>query len=540
MLRPATGSAATRMNRTFAGLSVLLLLPALLLASGERWVYRWMGPGIQDGTANDVVCDGSANVYAAGWFRDSLTGRQHWAVLGLSSTGHLRWTYAYDDSGSSFDQACAIALGTDGNLYTGGTTWTDSTYQDFTIISLTTDGQERWVRRPRDLEDGSATSIACDSSGRIYVAGHMQSLFTVVCLDTAGATRWVYNHQDTTGPSDLARSVTVGTDGNIYAAGNTAGDNIFSDFAVISLDSTGHERWVYEYDGPGAWSDYAYAVAWGDDGNVHAAGLSWESDFTNDDFTVISLTPEGGERWVYRYVGDWFDVAYDVTYGADGNVYACGTSTEQAWYQFTVTSLTKDGVERWSRRYGTGENDKAYSLAMGADRHIYAAGVTAVPVAEFATFCLDTAGSRVWMCTTGFYVHGAAAQGMACGTDGNVYVAGASGDDRVTRRLFTVASFAPVPGVCEPGSLPFEGHTGIPGFAFGRIPARLLGKHAYPVRMTIHDCRGALVAEEVVTASDMWPATAVRVAGRLAGGVYLLQVRTRAGETGSAKVLRLR
>ncbi len=62
------------------------------------------------------------------------------------------------------------------------------------------------------------------------------------------------------------------------------------DFTVISLTSSGSERWVYTYDGTGGFNDFANSVVSGADGNIYAAGQCVDSS-NHYDFTVISLNP---------------------------------------------------------------------------------------------------------------------------------------------------------------------------------------------------------------------------------------------------------
>ena len=79
----------------------------------------------------------------------------------------------------------------------------------------------------------------------------------------------------------------------MYAAGISTGSGTSQDFTVISLTSTNAERWVYRHDGTGNFYDVAQAVAYGADGNVYAAGYTWNNGSLYD-FTVISLDPQVG------------------------------------------------------------------------------------------------------------------------------------------------------------------------------------------------------------------------------------------------------
>jgi len=194
---------------------------------------------------------------------------------------NLRWVYQYDGPGHGTDEAWPMVLGSDGNLYAAGWSIGSGTGFDITIVSVSLDGSERWAYRyngPGNRDD-EAHGVVFGSDGNVYAAGSSvgngtSSDFTVISLDTAGHERWVYRYNGPANGSDEARSIDFGVDGNVYAAGWSSGAGTSDDFTVISLNTSGHERWVYRYNGPGNGSDRAYArrMACGTDGNVYAAG----------------------------------------------------------------------------------------------------------------------------------------------------------------------------------------------------------------------------------------------------------------------------
>jgi hypothetical protein len=104
------------------------------------------------------------------------------------------------------------------------------------------------------------------------------------------------------------------------------------------------ENWVFTYNGSANSWDYANSIVYGADGNIYAAGSSPGSG-TYEDFTVISLTAAGDTNWVYRYNGpaNSYDYAVSIVYGADSNIYVAGSSTGNGTSDdFTVISLTPD------------------------------------------------------------------------------------------------------------------------------------------------------------------------------------------------------
>jgi len=366
---------------------VMTVLGVLLAIAGgqtQRWVYRHDGPASSGDGAFSLVCGVDSNVYAAGYSTGSGTDRD-FTVISLTGLGSERWVYRYNGPGNGVDEVNSVVAGADSNIYAAGEIYDSVTLWDFSIISLTPMGSERWIYRyngPGNDWD-RAYSLVLGADGNLYAAGRSPGSgtdwdFTVISLTSSGSERWVYRYNGPGNGWDWASSLVAGADGNIYAAGVSTGSGTDLDFTVISLTSSGVERWVYRYNGPGNIDDEALSLVCGVDSNVYAAGYSAGSG-TDWDFTVIGLTSSGSERWVYRYngPGDSTDYANSLVAPRDGNIYAAGGSYGSGTSSdFTAISLTSSGNERWVYRYNgpVDGNDYAYSLVAGADGNLYAAG----------------------------------------------------------------------------------------------------------------------------------------------------------------------
>jgi hypothetical protein len=281
-----------------------------------------------------------------------------------------------------------IIYGADGNLYIAGSSTGIGTDNDYTIISLTTSGAENWVytyNGPANQYD-NAYDIVFGSDGNLYATGYSCGIgsemdITVISLTTSGGERWVYRYNGLGNARDRTRSIIYGADGNIYTGGYAIGAGTAYDFAVISLTSSGTARWIYLYDGPISSTDRCNCIVYGADGNIYGCGHSIDSP-TGFDGVVISLTSSGIERWVYRYdrqgMQFGFEELWSLVYGPDSNIYIGGYSGEEEpmLYDFTVISLTSSGTENWVYWYdGLGDgNDSAYDIVYGADGNLYAAG----------------------------------------------------------------------------------------------------------------------------------------------------------------------
>lgn len=456
------------MKTTLGWTALWMGLIALLfssLSAQERWVYRYHGPGGYDDQAYSLVAGTDGNLYAAGYISGSGTAHDL-AVISLTALGEERWVYSYDGPGNSHDNARAITTGPEGIIYAAGTSAQGygSDY-DLVVASLDTLGTERWLYRYNGVPGGNdfAYSIAMGPDSTVYAAGHSVGYGTdfdliVVNLTRSGDEQWVYRYNGPGNEEDRARAIVAGPDGNVYVAGTAEGSVTESDFTVISLTSLGGERWIYCYDGPVNLYDHAEAVAIGTDGNLYVAGTSYAGQQHSFDFMVISLTPSGGERWIYRYngSGNGMDVAFVIVAGTDGNIYAAGYSSESGTpYCFTVISLTPSGQERWIyTQDGSGHSwDCANSLVMGGDGNVYATGVIddSVTVNDIIVVSLTPSGEERWV----YRYDGPdndydwdVGYSIAAGIGGNLYAAGYSCGVG-TYEDFTVIGLSPDVGVEE-------------------------------------------------------------------------------------------
>ncbi len=365
-----------------------LTVISLARTGDTNWVYKQNCGSIQGWSeARSVVYGSDNNLYAAGYIYNRVNHNRDFAVVSLTTAGDTNWTYSYNGPGNDMDVANSIICGTDGNIYAAGFTNTGIPYADFTVMSLTTTGDTNWIYKydgPGGASD-EVRSITYGSDNNLYAAGYSRGIntgkdVTVISLTTAGDTNWVYRYDGFENEHDEAYSITYGLDGNIYAAGYSRGFSNYYVFVVIKLDSLGNEEWIFQYDGGAAGSHLARSIIYGLDGNIYAAGYSWGNS-VNADFVVISLTTAGDTNWVYRYNGpeDSWDDAYSIVYGLDGNIYAAGYSRGiNTGMDVTVISLTTTGDTNWIYRHNGPGNftDLARSLVYGADGNIYIAGYT--------------------------------------------------------------------------------------------------------------------------------------------------------------------
>jgi hypothetical protein len=448
---------------------VLIISSSIGYAYQERWVYKFDGAGdVGVEKARGVAYGCDYNIYAAGHTNNFTPAHgDEFTVISLDTTGTVRWRYLYDGPAQGWDWAYSVIYGGDGNIYTAGfSTENLSNYWDFTVISLTPSGDERWIyrRSGAGYNHDEATSLVYGDDGNIYAAGFICNAsggeeFTVVSFDTSGNERWIYQWDG--GQPDLthrATCVQYGTDGNIYISGMGWVNDNGHDFVVISLTPQGEERWVYVYPGSPNTFGWAYSVVYGDD-NIYATGFCDCPGIGTARLVVISLNPAGAEQWIYKPSGIGEDAgASSIIFGLDGNIYVAGYGYSGD-RDFLVLSLTSDGSERWIYTFDgvSDSDDQARSVVYGTDGKIYASG-RSVPggiylSTNFTVIALSNAGEFLWKYD---YIYTTESCGesfqLVYGLDNNIYAAGTSYNGDPYGFDFTVISLDPQTGIQEESS----------------------------------------------------------------------------------------
>ncbi len=203
---------------------------------------------------------------------------------------------------------------------------------------------------------------------------------------------------------DWAHSITVDDFGNVYVAGQTMGNNgTDMDFATIKYNSSGVQQWVKRYNGPGNLTDKAWFIALDDSGNVYVAGQSWGSEEIMYDYTIIKYTTSGSQKWVSRYngPGNEYDEVTSLALDDSCNVYVTGRSwgitSSGNLYGYATIKYNSSGSLKWVARYDGGWNE-AHSLAIDDSGYVFVTGFTGNQgtASDYLTIKYNSSGIEQW------------------------------------------------------------------------------------------------------------------------------------------------
>lgn len=188
---------------------------------------------------NGVSVDELGNVYMAGTCfsipNDPLSGTEDAYVNKYDTAGNLLWTRELDSLGD--DSASAIAADGLGNIYiaggtTGGFGGVNAGFNDAYVAKYSNAGTLLWTRQFGTTTDDSAVGVTTDSLGNVYISG---STTGNLAGASAGGTdafvrkyspagELLWTRQLGTVNNDSSAGITDDGQGSLYLAGLTSGD----------------------------------------------------------------------------------------------------------------------------------------------------------------------------------------------------------------------------------------------------------------------------------------------------------------------------
>ncbi|MBU0518757.1 SBBP repeat-containing protein [bacterium] len=350
-----------------------------------------------------------------------------------------QWLAAYDGPASEYDKPNDMFVDEYGYIYITGFSEATSNEKDYTTLKYNPLGVLQWEARydgPADGED-MASSLAVDSDGNVFVTGSSWGGLTdydiaTIKYDAEGVEQWVARHDGIGGEGDGASAIVIDNDGNVYVTGGSGGSFKDVDCLTIKYDGDGVELWTARYGDP-SYPEGAGMIALDADGNIYVTGTSWGSG-TSQDYLTIKYDADGNELWVAIFdgPGNETDHPTDMVLDSDGNVYVTGKCSEIiSGADYGTIKYDTDGNLLWAAYYNgpANEGDLATALTIDEDGNVYVTGNSESNwySFDFATVKYDASGGEQWVSRyNGPANYSDGANSLAIDAAGNIYVTGNS------------------------------------------------------------------------------------------------------------------
>ena len=424
----------------FLAITLVCILTGKTLAGPavETWTQRYDGPGaigLNNGEdrAAAIAVDSSGNVYVVGSaFVEPV--REVCATVAYSSTGTPLWTnYFRGDPNETGAIAKAIAVGSNGTVHVAGDFANTGTGRDFFTIAYSNAGVPLWTNSyTGGVNYDDARAIVIGGNGNVYVTGFSDlpgsdADYATVAYSANGTPLWTNLYNGLGNNADTPAGISVGGNGNVYVTGTSyGGGNSYYDFVTIAYSSSGTPLWTNRYNGEANGADFPFAIATDRQGNVFVTGTSY--DLGGDDYLTIAYSSNGSPLWTNRYKGtfpSYDDQARAIVVDDIGNVYVTGWSAGNAFAGFVTIAYSNAGIPLWTNRYRgpTEYADEPRAISVDGCGNVCVTGISGD---DYATVAYSNSGVPLWTNRFGGTNSYDRPEGLAFDGNGSVYVTGSS------------------------------------------------------------------------------------------------------------------
>lgn len=357
----------------------------------RKWLRKVSGAGFEPRTPKGMAIDSNDNIYVIG-DNDNAGTRDDFAIVKYDKDGNPIRIIRYNSPGNGNDQANAIAIDSNDNVYVSGKSNGSGTGYDYLTVKYDKDGIYQWASRYNGPGNGNdqATVIAIDSNDDVYVSGKSNGsgtgndYATVKYNKGDGSVVWKKRYNGPGDKRDQPNAIVVDSNKSVYVSGVSFGSGTRDDYATVKYDKNGIRKWVRRYNGSANSWDVANANTVDSNDNIYVSGYSSGSG-TNEDYLTIKYDKFGNRKWARRYndLENGSDVAKTITVDSNDNVFVSGLSFGLGFDIFGIRcddyltiKYDKYGARKWIRRYDGGANDVAIDIAVDSSDNVCVGGIS--------------------------------------------------------------------------------------------------------------------------------------------------------------------
>ena len=281
----------------------------------QQWEARYNGTGNGNDGANAVTVDQYFNVYVTGYSVGAGSSLDY-TTIKYNSFGVQQWIAKYNGTANDIDISKCIVLNNSGQVIVTGYSRGSGTSLDYVTINYDSLGGELWVSRYNGAANGGdiPNAVALSNSGDIIVTGvtntdvsGILANYATIKYNAAGQSQWIRIYNGPGNNNDSATSIAIDDSGNVFVTGKSIGTSTSFDFATIKYNSAGVSQYVARFNYSESSKDVANSIKVDEFGNTYITGGSSLSG-SSDDFMTIKYSKISGINTISNIIPEKFEL----------------------------------------------------------------------------------------------------------------------------------------------------------------------------------------------------------------------------------------
>jgi hypothetical protein len=194
-------------------------------ANGSIWsTYRTGGSSEDIDRVTDIIIDDNDFVYVVGAVKNIGTGYDM-KLVKLDENLNLIWSEEIDGGYGLEDQANAVQVDANSNVYVTGFITTSQQGKDYYTCKYNVSGVQQWntIFDGEDEQNDKAIDLVLDEQGNIYVTGTSYHItnedFYTIKYDNNGVIKWETAFNSIANKNDRAIDIAMDDDGDLLVVG---------------------------------------------------------------------------------------------------------------------------------------------------------------------------------------------------------------------------------------------------------------------------------------------------------------------------------
>ncbi len=344
------------------------------------WQQTYNGTGNGNDYGVQVVVNNVNEIFIAAAL--SNTSNIDFGLLKYTENGTLLWASVWNGTNDGMDIPSDLVLDDTGNIYLTGGSQAANLFSDIAVVKFNSVGAFQWHTGYdyANLHD-AATNIDY-ANGIIYVTGASASSINnwdYITLKITPSSGNIVSDARIPVPGvgfDNALDITTDANNNIYITGYTE-SNGSKDIQTVKIDDEFGLVWVQNFDGGNNLDDVANSIQVDDNGNVYLTGYS--DSPTGNEMLTIKYNAQGTLLWKKRY-GALINAddakAVKIALDEFNGVIIAGTVEKNGDKSFALIKYDTNGKTKFVESFNSNDaNDEVEALSVKGE-HVFVSGKT--------------------------------------------------------------------------------------------------------------------------------------------------------------------